>query len=99
MKKYAQENKVIDLSTLPPCRSVLKLHTERANTVAAIWKRPVIAVVEVPELTQCGWTREGEVRWIEEEFPDELEDILLDQNYDEDAFETDDEGKSGNDDD
>ena len=38
-KKYSKENKIVDLSTLPPCSSVLRLHTMRANLVSFIWKR------------------------------------------------------------
>ena len=30
-KKYANENKIIDLSFLPPCDSTLPLHVKRAN--------------------------------------------------------------------
>ena len=37
-KKYVKENKIIDMSLLPPCRSVLTLHIKRANFVAAMWK-------------------------------------------------------------
>jgi hypothetical protein len=35
--KYIRENKITDLSVLPPCESVLKLHTMRANTIAYVW--------------------------------------------------------------
>ena len=38
-KKFDNEVKTVDMSTLPPCESVLRLHCERANYLAAIWKR------------------------------------------------------------
>ena len=33
---YSREDKIIDLSLLPPCRSSLRLHSLRANVVAKI---------------------------------------------------------------
>ena len=35
-KKHAKENKVIDLSALPPCRNVLQIHSKRVNFVAKV---------------------------------------------------------------
>ena len=50
MKKYTRQNKVVDLSSLPPCNQVLQLHTARANTIAAIWKSSVIPMINLSEL-------------------------------------------------
>ena len=36
-KKHKRHNKIIDLSLLPPCKSVLRLHSKRANAVAYLW--------------------------------------------------------------
>ena len=59
-----------------------------------IWKQSLSAIFDMPELFNCGWTVEGEICWIENAFPSELEDILFDPDYEEDAFETDGEGES-----
>ena len=67
-KKYTKENKIIDMAALPPCRSVLKLHPMRANTVAAIWKRSTSPIIELPQLSQCGW-EEDSIRWVIGIFP------------------------------
>ena len=32
-RKYSNENKIVDLSLQPPCQSVLKLHSSRANFI------------------------------------------------------------------
>ena len=36
--KYQNENKIVDISSLPSCQSVLS-HSKRGNYVACIWKR------------------------------------------------------------
>ena len=46
LKKHTQQNKVIDLSLLPPCCSTLKLHVMRYNYVACIWKKTKTAYIE-----------------------------------------------------
>ena len=33
------------MAAIPPCRSVLKLHSMRANTIEAIWKRPTSPMI------------------------------------------------------
>ena len=38
MKKFVHENKIINISTLPPCQSSLFLHIRRAKYIAKIWK-------------------------------------------------------------
>ena len=37
-KKHKKRNKIIDLSLLPPCKSVLRLYSKRANAVAYLWR-------------------------------------------------------------
>ena len=36
-KKRQKENKIVDMAALPPCESVLHLHSKRANAVAYMW--------------------------------------------------------------
>ena len=43
LQKYSSTSKVIDLAVLPPRRSVLYLHAQRANYVAKIWKSTNLA--------------------------------------------------------
>ena len=61
-KKYAQKNKVIDLSLFP-----LK-----------IWKSAVNPIVSAPEIYENGWTVTGDIEWVEQIFRDVIEDILMD---------------------
>ena len=80
-KKYSNENKAIDISVLPPCRSVLILHCKKTNYVAKIWKSLLEPIVDTPLLSENGWT-------IDTAFPDLVEDILLD-GHSSDEFELD----------
>ena len=71
--KCKSEHKIPDISVLSPCRSVLKLHTLRANYVACIWKRSLTAMVDVPPSFEHGWNPDGTIHWIDIAFPDSLE--------------------------
>ena len=55
-RKHGYGTKVIDLSSLPPCQSVLNLHTSRANFVAKVWKSADVHQLELPDLSAHGWT-------------------------------------------
>ncbi|CAB4006806.1 Hypothetical predicted protein [Paramuricea clavata] len=60
--KYKKHSKMVDLSLLPPCQSVLKLHGRRANFVAKIWKSSDEAKVQIPEISRHGWKSTGEIK-------------------------------------
>lgn len=82
-KKVSRENKCVDLASIPPCQSVLNLHTRRANIVANIWKRAGMNQV-IPN--NSGWDLDGNIIWIEEAFPSTFEDVLFDEAYDCEGF-------------
>ena len=82
-EKYTKENKITDMATLPPCSSVLRLHILRANMVAAVWKHSTSVIVELPDISICGWLVDGNIQWVEDIFPSEIEDILLHDDYNE----------------
>ena len=66
---------------LPTCESALMLHCKRANYVAKIWKRALNSIVSAPEIHENGWTVTGDIEWVERTFPDVVEDILMDDEY------------------
>ena len=68
-KKQKRHNKIIDLSLLPPCKSVLRLHSKRANAVGYLWGNASNPTVEFLSLTENGWTITSDIDWIEEAFP------------------------------
>ena len=82
--KFENEEKTVDMSTLPPCESVLRLHCERANYLAAIWKRAIISQPRIPDIVHHGWNIDRTIRWVVDIFPKEVEMILLDNRYDPD---------------
>ena len=82
-KKLKREKKIIDLSLLPPCKSVLLLHTKRANCVAKIWRCSNEAQLQVPDFKMHGWDANCKIKWLEKEFPDNIQDLFFDSNFDE----------------
>ena len=83
-RKLENEEKTIDMSVLPPCESVLRLHCERANYLAAIWKNATTSQPEFPDTVHHGWNTDKSITWVVAIFPDEVESILLDNRYDPD---------------
>ena len=81
-KKYDNEEKTVDMSVLPPCESVLRLHCERANYLAAIWRRASISLPLVPDAVHYGWNSDKSIMWVNDIFPEEVDTILLDTRYD-----------------
>ena len=56
--KYQNENKIVDILTLASCRSVLLLHSKRANYVACVWKRSLETEFEIPSISDHERKRE-----------------------------------------
>ena len=79
---YSGEDKIIDLSLLPPCRSSLRLHSFRATAVAKIWNDTDQRTVHLPDLTLHGWNEDFRIRWFDDAFPQNVIDILMDPNFD-----------------
>ena len=68
-KKYQKDNKIVDISLLPPCCSTLRLHILRANTIAYFWKQSQNAIMDVPDITTNGWIDYNEIKGVESVFP------------------------------
>ena len=54
-KKHVNQSKVVNISLLPPCKYVLKLHCFRSNYIAKMWKACFLSEIELPEHTRNGW--------------------------------------------
>ena len=85
-RKYSNENKIVEFSLLPPCQSVLKLHSKRANFVAKIWKSAADPQLQLPDISLYGWMDKCEIQWMNKAFPDSIEGLLLDDNDEETAL-------------
>ena len=69
---------------MPLCKSVLRLHNKRANAVAYLWQNVFNPTIEFPSLTENGWSTTGDIEWIEEAFPAEVEELITrDEDNDE----------------
>ena len=77
VKKHTIKDTLIDLSILPPCKSSLMLHIERANYVARIWKTASTSMVRPPEVSEHGWSNSAEIQWIDESYPTDITTLLL----------------------
>ena len=98
-RKYKSEGKIVDLSLLPPCRSVLKLHAERANYVAKIWRSSTTSSMEMPIISNHGWESNGDIHWVDDIIPDDIEEVLLDSSLDIDDVQFNDDAPSADDED
>ena len=60
----------------------MRLHSERAHFLAAIWKRAPISQLEYSDPSHYGWNQDKSIMWVDDVFPAEIESILLDPRYD-----------------
>ena len=77
---YRTKNKMQDLSLLPSCQRSLFLHQKRANYIARIWKLCFQAIIDFEDIDNHGWNSNGTIHWTTEEFPDDIIEILTNEN-------------------
>ena len=70
-------NKVPDLSSFPPCKQVCDYHCKRANAVTYIWEQSLSATIRYPIIEENGWDPDGNIHLVDDYFPCDVEDILL----------------------
>ena len=73
---YRKNGKVPDLSLLPPCASSLKKHTSRAYFVAKVWKQAHFPVQDTDSFANFGWLSDGAIDWIDEAYPDNVNNLF-----------------------
>ncbi len=64
------------MSLLLQCQASLKLYALHSNVVARIRELFGERRIQMPDLTQHGCTIDNRIKWIEKAFPDELEELL-----------------------
>ena len=77
---YEKKGKFIDLSSLPPCRESLVLQSERCNYVTKIWRSCLKGDMQHEDISNHGWTVDGEIDWVKESFSDDILAILVNEN-------------------
>lgn len=73
-RKYSYENKIVDSSLLPPCQSVLKLYSSRADFVAKLSKSAGDPSYSY-SIFLLMWTDKCKIQWMHKAFPDNIEDF------------------------
>ena len=63
--RKGNKSRSLNLSVLPPYRSVFWLHCLRANYITGIWKRYIVRNPEIFESQNCGWPAAGRTQWVE----------------------------------
>ena len=96
-RKYESQDKLIDLSLLPPCKKSFHLHIRRVCHVAKIWRLSQTSKFELPPAENHGWTKAYEVKWIDTAFPEDLMAILVENDLEEDIYEGNDESSNEDD--
>ena len=81
-KKYQKDNKIVDISLLPPCCGTLRLHILRENTIAYLWKQSQNAIIDVPDITTNDLINYDEIKWVESIFPQDIENLVVDYSSD-----------------
>ena len=97
-RKNKREKKIPNLSSLPPCKDVLWYHALRSNFVAYIWRNSIEPIIDIPNIAENGWLSTGEILWLDDAFPEEIDELLCNNildNYqddeDEDEYEQEDD--------
>ena len=80
LQRFEKDNKIIDLSLLPPCKSNLRLHVMRANYVAWIYRNACSLIIEPESTENAGWNEDCNVQWSLDSYPDDVAEMLLDHD-------------------
>ena len=82
-KKHEEENKLIDLWLIPPCKSSLRFQILWTNFVTSIWKNTHCATINTPDVTEHGWNADGTIELIQEAFLKNITEFLMDEDTEE----------------
>ena len=75
--KLKKENKVIDISLLPPCKNSSRTHTKRANYKARIWRKAATPVMSPDDPKYHGRLPDLTINWIDKPYPEDVPQLLL----------------------
>ena len=85
---YEKKGRIQDLSLLPPCRETLNLRSQRCNYIAKVWKSSLQPTIDFDVITANVWSEEGKVIWMNEAFPADVTEILMNAEVEGDSDET-----------
>ena len=70
---------MVDLSLLPPCKSSLEKHINRANFVARVWRQASQSIIDIEEPVNHGWLEDMSIDWLTEPHPEDIAELLLNE--------------------
>ena len=76
-RSYSRDNKVIDLSLLPPCQTSLERHIRRATYLARIWRQASHPMMNIQDPQFYGWNEDLSTDWISVPYPEDISELLL----------------------
>ena len=79
-KKLRKDDKVVDLSMLPPCRSSHRRPSLRANFVARMWRKAQDLLMYLENPQQNGWLHDLTPDWIDMPYPEDIVELLVDSD-------------------
>ena len=71
-KTLRKKNRIIDLLLLPPCNDSLKLHVNRSNYVAKIWRQSEKDIIAYDDPQKHGWNGDFSLQWVTKILPTEV---------------------------
>eukprot|EP00794_Sanderia_malayensis_P012447 gene12447-13734_t len=89
--RLRRDNRISDLSVLPPCNRTTEIHIKRANFVALMWKMAKSPMLNLEDPSQHGWTGDLEPDWGTEPYPEDIEQLLVRDNVDAASVDSDDD--------
>ena len=75
--RFNGDGKNIDLISLPPCYSNLRLHIDRACYVPNMFHESRRLMMLLDDPVEHGWDLNRKVKWSEKYFPDDLSNYLF----------------------
>ncbi len=74
---FEKNNKVIDLSLLPPCKCSLEKNIARANLAARIWRQASQSIINVKEPVNHGRLEDMSIDLVTEPYPEDIAVLLI----------------------
>ena len=80
---FNKDEKIVDLSLMPPCESTLRYHIMRANYVAYLFRQADHLMMHLESPERHGWDADEKVVWSDNCYPDDINEFLLDEEIEE----------------
>ena len=76
-QKFNKDEKILDHSLMPPCKSNFHYHIMRANYVAYLFRQAVHLIRHLESSEGYGWDADGKVVWSDNCYPDDINELFF----------------------